>query len=455
MVTNPFGHQGFAGFRARFKKTFGIYPEPKHNAFLRAHGIKKAKTRWLCFGPQSSDQFFFQGKLIERCSVYKYLGMEFSSNLSWNQCIKSRIASGLRALFALRSKCEVADLVAWPLRRHLFDSLVKTVVLYGTSVWGPALSPATWSQIESIHKLFLQYELGVRVQIPYVLLLAETGRLPLEIDVLELSIQYAIRVGNLRHERYSRDAWIGSSCFGWFANLRKWAEKWDFPEQDWEPVNTLRSRLTAVVIQKLWSSPTPRQEYYKRDINRLDKYSEPDYLCSMLPRRTKRLIARYKLSSHSLRSEEGRWTNIPRGDRICRLCDLNSIENEYHTPSSVEVRAADSAVAVGGTAVGADGDDAEFDENDGEEEDNHGQAPHQESVEKNGGDDEDDPDSPSRFEIREVFRAPVEPVDGGYPSEGQRLIRFIVEGQPSASRIIVPQPFVQRPIPLDPQPSVA
>ncbi|KAL3686229.1 hypothetical protein R1sor_004251 [Riccia sorocarpa] len=26
MVTNPFGHQGFAGFRARFKKAFGVYP---------------------------------------------------------------------------------------------------------------------------------------------------------------------------------------------------------------------------------------------------------------------------------------------------------------------------------------------------------------------------------------------------------------------------------------------
>ncbi|KAL3679245.1 hypothetical protein R1sor_022201 [Riccia sorocarpa] len=41
MVTNPFGHQGFAGFRARFKKAFGIYPLPKHNAFLCAHGIRR------------------------------------------------------------------------------------------------------------------------------------------------------------------------------------------------------------------------------------------------------------------------------------------------------------------------------------------------------------------------------------------------------------------------------
>ncbi|KAL3676822.1 hypothetical protein R1sor_026770 [Riccia sorocarpa] len=41
MVTNPYGHQGFGGFRARFKKKFGVYPEPKHNAFLRLHGMKR------------------------------------------------------------------------------------------------------------------------------------------------------------------------------------------------------------------------------------------------------------------------------------------------------------------------------------------------------------------------------------------------------------------------------
>ncbi|KAL3700224.1 hypothetical protein R1sor_018246 [Riccia sorocarpa] len=41
MVTNPYGHQGFGGFRARFMKKFGVYPEPKHNAFLRLHGIKR------------------------------------------------------------------------------------------------------------------------------------------------------------------------------------------------------------------------------------------------------------------------------------------------------------------------------------------------------------------------------------------------------------------------------
>ncbi|KAL3682550.1 hypothetical protein R1sor_000572 [Riccia sorocarpa] len=41
MVTNTFRHQGFVRFRARFKKAFGFYPEPKHIAFGRAHRIQR------------------------------------------------------------------------------------------------------------------------------------------------------------------------------------------------------------------------------------------------------------------------------------------------------------------------------------------------------------------------------------------------------------------------------
>lgn len=42
------------------------------------------------------------------------------------------------------------------------------------------------------------------------------------------------------------------------------------------------------------------------------------------------MIARYRLSSHHLEVEEGRWKGVMRQDRVCRLCDSGSIENEYH-----------------------------------------------------------------------------------------------------------------------------
>ena len=41
-------------------------------------------------------------------------------------------------------------------------------------------------------------------------------------------------------------------------------------------------------------------------------------------------LSRFRLSSHTLEIEGGRYHGIPRIERKCRLCSLKSAENEYH-----------------------------------------------------------------------------------------------------------------------------
>lgn len=41
-------------------------------------------------------------------------------------------------------------------------------------------------------------------------------------------------------------------------------------------------------------------------------------------------ISRFRLSSHSLKIEQGRYTNDRRENRKCNVCDLNDIEDEFH-----------------------------------------------------------------------------------------------------------------------------
>ena len=43
-----------------------------------------------------------------------------------------------------------------------------------------------------------------------------------------------------------------------------------------------------------------------------------------------RQLASFRLSSHSLEIETGRRLNIPKENRICKCCNLNQIESEYH-----------------------------------------------------------------------------------------------------------------------------
>ena len=37
-----------------------------------------------------------------------------------------------------------------------------------------------------------------------------------------------------------------------------------------------------------------------------------------------------RISSHKLRTETGRYDNIPRDERLCNLCNCNRIEDETH-----------------------------------------------------------------------------------------------------------------------------
>ncbi|KAL3687826.1 hypothetical protein R1sor_014135 [Riccia sorocarpa] len=169
--------------------------------------VNLAKIRWMRVGGDPETVFSFGSEVVEECSQYRYLGLDFTSNLSWASCCKTRIVIGLRALFLLWGRCNKASLVSWPLRRLLFDVLVQPALLFGAPVWGTSLAKSNWAKIEHVHKKFLQTELGVRPQVPYVFLLAETGRVPLEIEALLLAIQFAQRLKAQPEDRYSHQAW--------------------------------------------------------------------------------------------------------------------------------------------------------------------------------------------------------------------------------------------------------
>ena len=41
-------------------------------------------------------------------------------------------------------------------------------------------------------------------------------------------------------------------------------------------------------------------------------------------------MAKIRISAHNLTVQKGRYTGIPRYDRICKVCNTGSIENEQH-----------------------------------------------------------------------------------------------------------------------------
>ena len=39
---------------------------------------------------------------------------------------------------------------------------------------------------------------------------------------------------------------------------------------------------------------------------------------------------KFRISDHSLMIEKGKHHGMPRGDRICKQCDIGCVEDEFH-----------------------------------------------------------------------------------------------------------------------------
>ena len=55
-----------------------------------------------------------------------------------------------------------------------------------------------------------------------------------------------------------------------------------------------------------------------------------EYLSSTKNPSHRRLLSKFRTSSHKLHIESGRYNKTPREQRLCEYCDTNEIEDEYH-----------------------------------------------------------------------------------------------------------------------------
>jgi hypothetical protein len=60
------------------------------------------------------------------------------------------------------------------------------------------------------------------------------------------------------------------------------------------------------------------------------KFQQEKYLEIISENKYRIALTRFRISSHDLLIETGRHTNIDRQNRICKNCNMNMIESEYH-----------------------------------------------------------------------------------------------------------------------------
>ena len=94
----------------------------------------------------------------------------------------------------------------WNKKKLLFETLVTPVILYDFEVWGCNISRESWRKIEQIQKCFITYNLKIKNNTPYPILLIEVDLTPIESMAMTIYMRYKHKINNMGNERHPKIA---------------------------------------------------------------------------------------------------------------------------------------------------------------------------------------------------------------------------------------------------------
>ena len=140
---------------------------------------------------------------LDEVSSYKYLGIDIHHKLNWNYSIHKRINGRWKAYFGLENNCKMTNLVMWDRKKFLFETLV-TLVILGCEVWSCSISRESWRKIEQIQKRFITYNLKIKSNTSYPILLIEVGLSPIKSLVMIRLLLYKHKLNSIGDHRFPK-----------------------------------------------------------------------------------------------------------------------------------------------------------------------------------------------------------------------------------------------------------
>ncbi|MCO5550705.1 hypothetical protein L7F22_004195 [Adiantum nelumboides] len=266
---------------------------------------------------------------LEVVESFKYLGLEVPANHKWKDCAMRCLEAEKRTYYAFENMCNAEEIKCWALKKYLFDTLVTPVLLYGVEVWGGSISKSTWKEFENVQKRFLINVFQVKTQTSYMLLLLESGSLPIEVMGMERVVGYMLKMQKRASHRLPKITWEASKkvqkthkskilSSGWMQDIKKWFGRWDAlhllydPSRDPNVNEAFLQRRCIIAWETLGGSrfihyTTHVAPNYKAIFFSERRSRTHPYMLEPIPLSAIRTIASIRLSSHSLRCKIGRW----------------------------------------------------------------------------------------------------------------------------------------------------
>ena len=227
----------------------------------------------------------------------------------------------------------------------IFDSIISPILLYNSEIWGAYEKNDynKWenSQIEKVHLRFCKLYLGVNRKATNVTCRGELGKFPLLRTIKKNIINYFKHIYQLPDDsiakqslNISKDLYTNhkESYYSKAVNLLK-----PYYPNESNIELAILNYDTTTVVNKMKEKYI---EFWKHKITNSSKltflstfkteYKVEPYLSLIKNPTTRRTFTQFRISNHKLQIEYGRYQNIPREERTCKLCNSGEIEDEFH-----------------------------------------------------------------------------------------------------------------------------
>ena len=289
------------------------------------------KSAFLIINPKSQDRkssILLDSGVLKYKSSFEYLGVIISDTGVLKQDVKSYLdKKSFNVTVKFTNFCKTNKNAPLHVKLDVLDKCVTSSLLYGCETWGNYVN-----DVESCYRSGLKTALNVRQNLNNEIVYVESGKYPLCGRIKRLQLKFWLFIINDYVVKFPESALskvlkmgmeINCSYTKYYVDLQK---KYDEPLTCEELINKgniesfeskMRSKHNDDADSKLGT-------YYR--VN-------PDLKSYVLnPQPTmefeRELVTRFRTGSHSLAVELGRYSNIPRENRLC-ACG-NGIQTVWH-----------------------------------------------------------------------------------------------------------------------------
>ena len=287
--------------------------------FCAASGMKLnvEKTKFMVIGGSKEDREPLQvgTTTITNCEQYTYLGSIFTQDGTIKTSLKAQCKFKLPHVLKFEAFVQKNSDLPFVGKRKVFDAALMTAILYGCETW---LADCAFPIASPLYLSCVRCLLGVRKTTASDLCLLEAGlpTLPQRVKALQ---KQTLR--KLRDQRQGMEDDPFAYALHKAEQARTPCARYIEAVQDYSPQDD-----ADALQRRIRESERTKFATYRTLMNP-DLVPHVLYTCSATKEHERIATTRFRLSSHNLAIERGRWSRVPPDSRVC---PCGPIQNEQH-----------------------------------------------------------------------------------------------------------------------------